>query len=114
MAKKIGLIVLLMILLGLSYWGYQNYSTQAAAPIQASGTIEATSVDISARAPGTVASLALLEGQTVSKNQLLAVLSRSDLVAQKERDAMGVLAAQAKLDDLQSGARSQELEEAQQ
>lgn len=112
MAKKIGLIVLLIILLGISYWAYRNYSTQTPAPIQASGTIEATSVEVSARAQGTIARLVLQEGQTVSKDQLVAVLSRSDLVAQKERDAMSVLAAQAKLEDLQSGARAQELEEA--
>lgn len=112
MTKKIGLIVLLILLSGVSCWAYRNYYTRPSEAIQASGTIEATSVDISARAPGTVEKLILQEGQTVSKDQLVAVLSRSDLVAQKERDAMGVLAAQAKLEDLQSGARAQELEEA--
>ncbi len=106
------MIVFIIILLGVSIWAYRNYSTRPPEPIQASGTIEATTVDISARAPGTVARLTLQEGQTVSKDQLVAVLSRSDLVAQKERDTMGVVAAQAKLDDLQSGARAQELEEA--
>ena len=112
MAKKTGLIVLLLILLGISIWAYHNYSTRSREPIQASGTIEATTVDISARSSGIVATLTLQEGQSVKQNQLVATLSRSDLVAQKERDAMGVLAAQANLEDLQSGARLPELEEA--
>jgi len=104
--------VFIIILSGASIWAYHNYSVRPLEPIQASGIIEATTVDISARAPGTVVRLALQEGQTVSRDQLVAELSRSDLSAQKERDAMGVAAAQAKLDDLQSGARTQELEEA--
>ena len=106
------MIVFIIILSGASIWAYHNYSVRPLEPIQASGIIEATTVDISARAPGTVVRLALQEGQTVSRDQLVAELSRSDLSAQKERDAMGVAAAQAKLDDLQSGARTQELEEA--
>ncbi len=106
------MIVFIIILSGASIWAYHNYSVRPLEPIRASGIIEATTVDISARAPGTVVRLALQEGQTVSRDQLVAELSRSDLSAQKERDAMGVAAAQAKLDDLQSGARTQELEEA--
>ena len=39
-------------------------------------------------------------------------LSRSDLVAQAERDALGVMAAEARLNDLLDGARQQEIEAA--
>ncbi len=106
------MILFILLLSVASIWVYRAYFSQTIEPIQASGIIEATTVDISARAPGTVVSLALQEGQTVSRDQLVAELIRSDLSAQKERDAMGVAAAQAKLDDLQSGARTQELEEA--
>lgn len=112
LGKKIGFFILVIILSGASYWAYQHYWGGTLEPIQASGIIEATTVDISARAPGIVVRLDLQEGQTVSRDQLVAELSRSDLSAQKERDIMGVAAAQAKLDDLQSGARSQEIEEA--
>lgn len=112
MAKKAGLIVFILILLGASGWAYHYYSSQPAGPIQASGTIEATTVDVSARAAGIIESLALQEGQTVKKDQQVAVLSRSDLSAQKERDAQAVAIAQANLQDLQSGARTQELKEA--
>jgi len=40
------------------------------------------------------------------------VIDRNDLIAQKERDALGVLKAQAQLDDLTSGAREQEIKDA--
>lgn len=112
MAKKVRIIVLLVILLGGSVWAYYLTAAPDSNYIEASGTIEATTVDVTARAPGTVELLALQEGSDVRKDQLLAVLSRSDLLAQKERDAMGVLAAEAKLQDLKSGARSQEINEA--
>ncbi len=112
MRKKLGVLVLLLILLGGSIWLYCQYSSQQVKQLEASGTIEATSVDISARAAGIIQILALQEGAQVKQDQVVAVLSRSDLEAQKERDAMSVMAAQAKLNDLKSGARSQEIKEA--
>lgn len=112
MAKKAGLFFLILVLLSSSVWAYRYYTGRAPTAIQASGTIEATTVEVSARAAGTLTKQSFEEGQKVSKDQLLAVLSRSDLLAQKERDAMSVLVAQANLQDLQSGARTQELEEA--
>ncbi len=112
MAKKARIIVLILALLGGSIWGYYQYFNSQSASIEASGTIEATTVEIAVRAPGILESLALQEGAEVKQDQVVAVLTRSDLEAQKERDAMGVLAAQAKLDDLKSGARSQEIKEA--
>lgn len=112
MAKKAGLIVFILILLGSSGWAYHYYANQPAGPIEASGTIEATTVDVSARSAGIIESLTMSEGQTVKTGQQVAVLSRSDLEAQKERDAQAVAIAQANLQDLQSGARAQELAEA--
>ncbi|MGI5911079.1 MAG: HlyD family secretion protein [Syntrophomonadaceae bacterium] len=112
MRKKIGLIVFFILLTSIAIWLYLYYSHPQADTLKASGTIEATTVDISARISGTLVSLNLQEGQTVEKGQIVAELSRSDLVAQKERDAMAVMVAQANLENLRSGARRQELEQA--
>ncbi|CFX01807.1 Uncharacterized [Syntrophomonas zehnderi OL-4] len=109
--KKPILLVLIIMLLGATGIYYLN-TDKDPNYITASGTIEATTVDVTARAPGTVEALHFQEGSMVYKDQLLAVLSRSDLLAQKERDAMGVLTAAAKLQDLKSGARAQEIMEA--
>nr|WP_242848809.1 efflux RND transporter periplasmic adaptor subunit [Syntrophomonas palmitatica] len=74
--------------------------------------MEATTYELNARLNGVIKTLTIEEGARVKKNQLVAELTRSDLEAQKERDALGVMVAQSKLDDLVSGARSQELQEA--
>lgn len=109
---KTALAIFLVIVTGIgAYWLYSN-THKADASIRASGTIEATTVDINARAQGIIQKLKLEEGSLVEKGQLVAELSRNDLEAQRERDAMGVVSAQEKLSDLQSGAREQEIEEA--
>ncbi len=102
------LIVLTLLAAG-GYWVYVKYFAATTSAIQASGTIEATTIDVTAKNSGTIAALDIKEGDLVKKDQLLVVLSRSDLAAQRERDAMAVAAAQANLDDLISGSRSQEI-----
>jgi len=94
------------------FWVYQRYHARETNEIQASGTIEATSVELNARMAGSIKRLSIREGDAVQKGQLVAEMYRSDLVAQRERDALGVLKAKAQLADLTSGARAQEIEEA--
>ncbi len=106
------ILLLLLLLAGGSYWVYIKYFPAISSNILATGTIEATTVDLNVKAAGTIKALALQEGEVVKKDQLLAELSRSDLAAQRERDALGVLVAEAKLADLGSGARGQEIKEA--
>jgi HlyD family secretion protein len=69
-------------------------------------------VDIAARLSGTLEHISVQEGEKVEEGQLIGRLSRSDLVAQTQRDALGVIAAEAKLNDLVDGARQQEIEAA--
>ncbi|MEA4925178.1 MAG: efflux RND transporter periplasmic adaptor subunit [Syntrophomonadaceae bacterium] len=110
--KFIPMVLILVVLAGGAYWAYSNYFAGAASSLQATGTIEATTVDITAKAAGTIKALSFQEGDLVKKDQLLGELTRNDLAAQGERDALAVAAAQAKLDDLISGARSQEIKQA--
>jgi len=104
--------IAVLIIAGLGYWGYQHFVLAKSDIIKAAGTIEATTVDVTARLNGTIETIAVQEGEQVSAGQLIAQLSRSDLVAQAERDALGVTAAEAKLNDLLDGARRQEIEAA--
>lgn len=112
MRKKLLLAVMLLALLSLGYWGYGRFFGNQPAQIRATGTIEATTVNLTARINGTIQSINFQEGDHVKEGQLVAVLSRNDLAAQLERDALGVTAAEAKLQDLLNGARQQEIEEA--
>ncbi len=110
--KKAAAVLVLLLLAAGAYWAYEHYYQREAALIQATGTIEATTVELNVKTAGTIAMLAADTGDTVTGGQLVAELSRSDLAAQRERDALGVLMAEAQLADLQSGAREQEKNEA--
>lgn len=109
---KIIFIALLALLAAGSYIIRQEFFRAGQEKIQASGTIEATSVDLHAKLAGSIERLAIKAGDTVKKGQLVAELSRNDLAAQRERDELSVLKSEAGLADLQSGARAQEIKEA--
>ncbi len=110
--RHIALVLVVVLLSAGGYWGYHNYLDRDSLTIEATGTIETTTVDLSAKIQGTIASVAVNAGDTAAQGQVVAELSRSDLTAQRERDALAVLKAEAALADLQSGARGQEIEEA--
>lgn len=114
MKKRIAAVLLIVVLGSLSYWGYERYIKEDQPDtLQATGTIEATQVELRAKMAGTLQGLTVSAGDTVEKGRLVAEIIRNDLVAQKERDALSVVKARAQLDDLTSGAREQEIKEAQ-
>lgn len=106
--KLAPLLILLLLLAAGSYWAYLKYFPPASTAIQATGTIEATTVDLDVKTAGTITSLACQEGSAVKQGQLLAELTRSDLIAQQAIDALAVQVAQTKLNDLLAGPREQE------
>ncbi len=91
--------------------GVIGLSARDASAIESTGTIEATTVNLSAKTQGTLESIAVKAGETVSEGQQVAELPRKDLAAQRERDALTVLKAEAALADLVSGAREQEIKQ---
>ena len=105
------LAVVLIVALG-SYFVYWAYFAMQSQEIQATGTIEATTVDLNASISGVIKDIMVKEGDSLSQGQVVAEISRNDLLAQRERDAMALLKAEAQLADLLSGFRSQEIEEA--
>ncbi len=106
----IAIAVLTMLISGYFIW--ERYLTGNSLVVEASGTIEATTVELTAKVAGTIQSIKVKAGDEVKQGDLVAELTRSDLLAQRERDALNVVIAQNKLDDLLSGARSQEIKEA--
>ncbi|SHK01676.1 HlyD family secretion protein [Desulforamulus aeronauticus] len=110
--KKRLIVVGLVLVVALAVYSYHRFFPTADQQLTASGTIEATTVELNAKLQGTLTQLNIKAGQQVSKGQLVGQLLRNDLVAQKERDALGVLKAEAQLKDLTSGARAQEIKEA--
>jgi HlyD family secretion protein len=105
--KRLVVVVLLVLCLaGGGYWSYLKYNPNRSTDIQATGTIEAQSVELTARNSGTLQQLDIKEGNMVGSGQQVGVISRPDLVAQDQRDAIGVKEAQDKLDGLPAGSRS--------
>ncbi len=114
MKKRIAALLLIVVLGSLGYLGYDRYiKDEQSDTLQATGTIEATQVELRAKVAGTLRGLAISAGDPVAKGRLVAEIIRNDLVAQKERDSLSVAKAQAQLNDLTSGAREQEIKEAQ-
>lgn len=109
--KALGIVLVLMLLGTASYYYFYYYQPNDNL-LQASGTIEATTIELCARLNGTIQNLPVNEGSQVQKGQLVAELSRTDLLTQKERDALGVLVAEARYNDLASGFRAEEVAEA--
>jgi len=110
--KKRAILILPIILVIIGAYWFYNYYFIKEDKIQATGTIEATTVETNAKLSGTIKNIEFEEGDNVQKDQLVAELLRNDLVAQKERDKLTVTKAEVTLADLLSGAREQEIREA--
>jgi HlyD family secretion protein len=81
--------------------------------IQASGTIEAVSVQVSSKSSGDILRLAADEGSRVNKGDLLAEIDHASLDIQLAQARAGVDLARAQLELLTNGARPEDLAQAQ-
>ncbi len=73
--------------------------------IEASGTIEATSVQVSSKSSGEILHLDASEGTFVKEGDILAVIDHATLELQLGQARSGVDLAKAQLDLLTNGAR---------
>jgi HlyD family secretion protein len=81
--------------------------------IEASGTVEATSVQVSSQSTGEVLHIEVTEGRAVARGDLLAEIDHAGLDLQLGQALSGVDLAQAQLNLLTSGARGEDLAQAQ-
>jgi HlyD family secretion protein len=80
--------------------------------IALSGNVEITEVNIGFTLSGRIQELFAQEGQTVSAGQVLARLENAELQSVVEQNTAVLNEALLRLDDLKTGARAQEIEEA--
>jgi HlyD family secretion protein len=80
--------------------------------IVATGTIEATEIDVSAEVGGQIKKLSADEGDAVKQGELIAELDSGQATAEVTRAEAAVASARATFEDLQAGARPQELDRA--
>ena len=97
-------VVLIVIIVGVSLWWYFGIRTAAAnGALTASGTIEATQVNISPEIGGRVTAVNVVEGSVVEAGQALIQFDTTLLETQRQQAAAALSAAQANYDLLQAG-----------
>lgn len=74
--KSLFLIVLLLIIFGFIWFFYTNNKNKH---LTASGTIEATEIVVSSKIAGKISDIAINQGETVVKNQILATIEAAEL-----------------------------------
>jgi HlyD family secretion protein len=77
-----------------------------------SGNIEVTDVQISFKIPGRVEKRLVDEGQLVKRGQVIAKLDDTDLIQQVEIRRAQLASSQARLSELETGSRPQEIQQA--
>ncbi|NLG33448.1 MAG: HlyD family efflux transporter periplasmic adaptor subunit [Syntrophomonadaceae bacterium] len=110
--KPLLLLLIGLILISIFYYYRYHLTNVDSSAITASGTIEATTVELCSKSNGTLGSVLVAEGDLVTAGQLVAEINRPDLLLQKERDLIAVEIAESRLRDLVAGARPQEIQEA--
>jgi Multidrug resistance efflux pump len=102
--KKIVAAIIAAAVLLSGYLGWEYFYFSDDGTVEASGTIEATTVDLRVMIAGKVQNFQVKSGDKVKKADIIAEIQRNDLAAQLERDKLNVAIAQNNLDALPSGS----------
>ncbi len=108
MKTRIRIALLLMVIAAGSWLALRGPATGSTA-VAASGTVEATDADLGFQVAGRVLSIAVGEGDAVRTGDELARLDTRELDAMLDGARAQLDAAQARLRELESGARPQEV-----
>ncbi|HVO35221.1 MAG TPA: efflux RND transporter periplasmic adaptor subunit [Gemmatimonadales bacterium] len=92
-------------------WFFLLRGRGADGPLDASGTVEATDAQLGFEAAGRIDTILVDEGDRVTDGQELARLDQSELNARRQQAAAQLAAAQATLNELERGSRSQEVQQ---
>lgn len=109
MKKRIRVLIPVLILGGLATWYVLGNRTGASGLLTASGTVEATDADLGFQLPGRLQIMAVGEGDAVAPGQQLARLDTRELEAALAAVNAQRASAEARLSELERGARPQEL-----
>jgi HlyD family secretion protein len=126
--KKSTIAIAVLVVLGLSYWGYTSYVAPSIAPtptpifeaeefdrvVSATGEVVPTRwAQLSFKISGLLDELAVQEGDRVEVGYVLARLETDDLERQVEQAQAALAVSQANLAQTQAGARPEEIAAAQ-
>lgn len=114
MKKRIMIIVPVLALAALvTTWIVLRDGDGSDQALTASGTVEATEADLGFQLPGRVVEVLPQEGDVVSGGQELARLDTSELQAARDAASAQVAGAEARLQEMERGARPEEVAQAQ-
>lgn len=94
-------------------WFFLLKRSNADGPLDASGTVEATDAQLGFEAAGRIDTILVDEGDRVKAGQELARLDESELSARRQQATAQLASAQATLDELERGSRTQEVQQGQ-
>ena len=109
MKKKFAGIVVVLVVITLSVFGYREYSNKPATPISYSGTIEGTDLPVQPELGGRIIDLPVQQGQIIKDGDIVAKLDDSQAKISLDSAKSQQTQAQAKLNDLLGGARADEI-----
>ncbi len=111
--RILGITILTAVVAGL-WWrfGPMMQRSKDSGTIVATGTIEATDVDVSTEIAGKLERLLVNEGDRVEQGQVIAKIEDSQLEAEARRAEAALEAARKTVEDLEAGARKEELKQA--
>ncbi len=114
MSKRriIPIVVVVVVLGALGGWFALRSGRAAPGTIEASGTVEATEADLGFQAGGRVLEVNFREGDAVPAGAIVARLDAAELQARRDQAVAGLAAARALLEQLERGARPEELQQA--
>ena len=105
-------IIIVLLAIAAAWWYLESSKEAATAMAMASGTIEAEEVTIAAEVGGRVERVAVDEGDTVQKGDVLVELDKALLLAQLRQTQAAVEVARANLALVERGARPEDIKAA--
>jgi len=110
--KKIVVIVIIIALAAVAALIVSRRSSAVKGEIKVSGTIEATSVELSFKVPGRLSKRLVDEGMQVTAGQTVALLEDDELKQERSARSADEKAVRAALADLEAGSRREEVAQA--
>lgn len=105
-------VVALVVIAAAVAWYLQSGGDEEPVAIEASGTVEATDAAVGFQVPGKIERVVVSEGDEVAPGDPLAALATGELEARRREAEARAAAAAARLAELESGFRSEEVAQA--
>jgi HlyD family secretion protein len=109
--KKLIPVAAVVVVVLVAVWFFLLRGSNADGPLDASGTVEATDAQLGFEAAGRIDTIVVDEGDRVKAGQELARLDQSELSARRQQATAQLASAQATLNELERGSRTEEVQQ---